>query len=772
MEHTEQGGAQFDPSKIITQGLKYLRHLRLMVLMMALGMVLGVTYFLFATPLYQAKSLIYFDTFGTALKNRDVPETAEIYRPHFMRGMMSQFVTSRIQVGAGKRMGFLGENDTFEDLLDQVSYVGAEIVDHRHLELTVMARNPEIVRGFGKAMAEEFQAFQREGWDEFRDEALRVYAEQLDSIDEKVSETVESLSEVERDQRLTEVTIEQQSLLEIPKKLIESKERLVRMADIQQSLGGLIIPTQSGGGVTSSNEQEEVEVDQALSVLSLLSSFNEEATVEIGDVVRRALSGTRDAVTANNSQIAKIVQPDDVEGVESWKELEIDRRLLEKEIQEASDIYLPEHPQMLEMRRRMSSINSSLISEMEVELEKFELEFQRLEGRIGELELRMPEYYAVTEKMGKSAVAYNSVEQTQLMWSKAREALADKLAAVSFSDNFDWIQVRFKGHTSLRDEVPVSPNKKKLILLSLMIGLGGAIGLPSVINLLNTSASNLQQLEAYIGIRGIGIVPLSAPEDLEAVHRSPAQGATVPNYLLECFRLVRSAVCLHPGRTGRSQVVLVTSARPQEGKTTQSANLAWAFHSMGEKVLLVDCDLRRGRIHGLLGIDAGPGMTKMLLGEVSPQDAVVGTGLDGFSVVPRGPVIAGTTELLCQKPFEKLLEYWRTHYDRIILDCPPTLGLSEPSSLQRLADGVVLVVRSEVTPMKDVKDAVTLLRKTGAHFFGFVLNGVDLSKAGNYYHYYYYSAPYYDQLEENEDGLDANDSPVKTEQNDRDLLLS
>lgn len=669
-------------------------------------------------------------------------------------------------------MGFLGENDTFEDLLDQVSYVGAEIVDHRHLELTVMARNPEIVRGFGKAMAEEFQAFQREGWDEFRDEALRVYAEQLDSIDEKVSETVESLSEVERDQRLTEVTIEQQSLLEIPKKLIESKERLVRMADIQQSLGGLIIPTQSGGGVTSSNEQEEVEVDQALSVLSLLSSFNEEATVEIGDVVRRALSGTRDAVTANNSQIAKIVQPDDVEGVESWKELEIDRRLLEKEIQEASDIYLPEHPQMLEMRRRMSSINSSLISEMEVELEKFELEFQRLEGRIGELELRMPEYYAVTEKMGKSAVAYNSVEQTQLMWSKAREALADKLAAVSFSDNFDWIQVRFKGHTSLRDEVPVSPNKKKLILLSLMIGLGGAIGLPSVINLLNTSASNLQQLEAYIGIRGIGIVPLSAPEDLEAVHRSPAQGATVPNYLLECFRLVRSAVCLHPGRTGRSQVVLVTSARPQEGKTTQSANLAWAFHSMGEKVLLVDCDLRRGRIHGLLGIDAGPGMTKMLLGEVSPQDAVVGTGLDGFSVVPRGPVIAGTTELLCQKPFEKLLEYWRTHYDRIILDCPPTLGLSEPSSLQRLADGVVLVVRSEVTPMKDVKDAVTLLRKTGAHFFGFVLNGVDLSKAGNYYHYYYYSAPYYDQLEENEDGLDANDSPVKTEQNDRDLLLS
>jgi len=152
-------------------------------------------------------------------------------------------------------------------------------------------------------------------------------------------------------------------------------------------------------------------------------------------------------------------------------------------------------------------------------------------------------------------------------------------------------------------------------------------------------------------------------------------------------------------------------------------------------------------------------MSRMLSGQVSPDEAILPTGQEGFDAIPRGPIIPGSTELLCQERFFKLIETLKTKYDRIILDCPPTLGLSESASLQRLADGIVFVVRSEKTSMKDVRDAVTLLRKTGAHFFGFVLNGVDLSKIGNYYQYYYYSAPYYDQFEGEPEELPADPGP-------------
>lgn len=89
-------------------------------------------------------------------------------------------------------------------------------------------------------------------------------------------------------------------------------------------------------------------------------------------------------------------------------------------------------------------------------------------------------------------------------------------------------------------------------------------------------------------------------------------------------------------------------------------------------------------------------------------------------------------------------------YDQIILDTPPVLGLSETANLQTFADGVVLVVRAEVTPLKDVIDAANLLRKADAHLYGAVLNDLDLNKVANYYNYYYYSASYYDEFEDSE----------------------
>jgi Mrp family chromosome partitioning ATPase len=128
-------------------------------------------------------------------------------------------------------------------------------------------------------------------------------------------------------------------------------------------------------------------------------------------------------------------------------------------------------------------------------------------------------------------------------------------------------------------------------------------------------------------------------------------------------------------------------------------------------------------------------------------------------VIPRGPVIAGTTEILCQKRFEDLMTLFREHYDRIIVDTPPVLGLSETNTLQRVCDGVVLVVRAEATSRKDVGDAVTMLKKAGAHFFGFVLNAVDLSKGSNYFNYYYYSAAYYDDFDQR---LDDDDNRKNT----------
>jgi len=143
-------------------------------------------------------------------------------------------------------------------------------------------------------------------------------------------------------------------------------------------------------------------------------------------------------------------------------------------------------------------------------------------------------------------------------------------------------------------------------------------------------------------------------------------------------------------------------------------------------------------------------MTSLLQGKISLDEAIRNTAVPLMDVIPRGPIVVGTTDMLAQPVFRAIIDQLAEKYDQIILDTPPVLGLSETANLQTFADGVVLVVRAEVTPLKDVIDAANLLRKADAHLYGAVLNDLDLNKVANYYNYYYYSASYYDEFEDSE----------------------
>jgi capsular exopolysaccharide synthesis family protein len=194
--------------------------------------------------------------------------------------------------------------------------------------------------------------------------------------------------------------------------------------------------------------------------------------------------------------------------------------------------------------------------------------------------------------------------------------------------------------------------------------------------------------------------------------------------------------------------MVVTSARPQEGKTMLAANLAWSFASIHDRTLIIDCDLRRGRMHKLLGLDNEVGMSTLFNQTSTLEETIQPTEVPNLSVLTRGPIIAGSTEKLCTNDFSDLVESLRGKFNRIILDAPPVLGLSETCSLQRVVDGVLLVVMAEKTPSREVKQAYELLRKAGGRFYGFVLNRLDLNRVSNYYSYYYYSSYYYSNFED------------------------
>ncbi len=739
MNSTQNNG--FDLGIIVSRSLAYFRHVRLMVATGCIGVLAGMVFYVYTIPLYEARGLVYLRAHGSPVSVADVPETMESRT--ISRSFIQEFTSKRNLLETAKRMKIVGPNGTWADVLDAVPAVTVSELDSSHIEVAVQARSPEVLHSFISAMVDEFREQQQTSWRQYRDDALQRYADELKALDAKGREGMKQLSALEREGKMAETSLRQTRLNELPKDLIISRELVQKMGEIQKR-------------IDSTPEIGEASADllplpKVIEELSLLTTFEKERDVKIGDVVRRpTATGGSPLISAGGPKMSAevVVQPGMVDPLQPWQKLEKDRRILEGSLLELGKQYLPEHALMKKVNEDLESNERALRAELSFSRQRFQLEHEHYRRKLATLEAQLPDYHNVNERLSLDNQAYSDLEKQNTLWDKAREHLAEKLAVITFAEQRDWLEIAFQGHVSLRDKIPISPNKSKLALLSFFLALGLSIGTATVVNILDASASTLPQLEAVTGLKGVGIVPHTTAELLEDICRSPAIGSKVPNFLLENFRLMRSHILLNPASSSRrNQVVMVTSARASEGKTSIACNLAWAFQSIGGRTLLIDCDLRRGRVHHFTKLPNEIGLTPLLLGKCTLQEAIEKTPLPLLDVIPRGHIIIGTTDLLVQAIFHDLITKLRGEYDHIILDTPPVLGLSETTSLQKVVDGVLMVVRAEKTPRKDVLDAVTLLRKAGAYFYGLVLNDLDLNKTANYYNYYYYSSTYYDDLE-------------------------
>lgn len=184
------------------------------------------------------------------------------------------------------------------------------------------------------------------------------------------------------------------------------------------------------------------------------------------------------------------------------------------------------------------------------------------------------------------------------------------------------------------------------------------------------------------------------------------------------------------------RVLLITSVGPGEGKTTTAANLGIAMAQSGSKVIVIGGDLRKPTLHYAFELRNTVGLTNVLTGAVSWEDALQPTDVDGLFILPAGPIPPNPAELLASKRMQELLEELKGHCDVVIIDAPPVLAVTDAGVLSRMADGVLLVVHVGVTPREVAKAAKDQLLQVGARLLGLVVNG--LSGESGYYYYYYH----------------------------------
>ena len=189
-----------------------------------------------------------------------------------------------------------------------------------------------------------------------------------------------------------------------------------------------------------------------------------------------------------------------------------------------------------------------------------------------------------------------------------------------------------------------------------------------------------------------------------------------------------------------ANVLMITSSVPGEGKSFISSNLSAAFSMMNIKVLIVDCDMRKGRLHKIFEVSNEKGLSNLLLDEVKNYKKYVQkTKVDNVSVIPLGIVPPNPSELLNSDKFENLIDTLRDAYDLVILDTPPIGSVSDSLVIAKYVDEAIIVTSYKQTPMEDLNETKKALEATGVKIAGIVLNNMEYKKHSKYYYNKYYN---------------------------------
>jgi capsular exopolysaccharide synthesis family protein len=312
---------------------------------------------------------------------------------------------------------------------------------------------------------------------------------------------------------------------------------------------------------------------------------------------------------------------------------------------------------------------------------------------------------------------------------------------------------------------PFTPNVRRNLLTALLLGLLGGLGLIFLVEYLDNTVKGPEDVEKLVGLPSLGIIPFLSADGLKkksdpyGSYRSygtegDKPGEAVPevreieliNHLYpkfsiaEDYRTVRTSI-LFSHADSAPKTICFTSTLPQEGKTATISNLAVSFAQLEGKVLLVDADLRKPRLHKVFNLRNVNGLSSYLAGKNSFEEVIQMTSIDNVWTIPSGPHPPNPAELLNSKRMKELLALAKDKFNIVLLDTPPVLAVIDPVIVSSLVDSTVFVVRAGKTTRRPLVRAVEEIRKSKADIIGVVFNEVKIGHQGigtPFYHYYQY----------------------------------
>lgn len=353
---------------------------------------------------------------------------------------------------------------------------------------------------------------------------------------------------------------------------------------------------------------------------------------------------------------------------------------------------------------------------------EFEAQAEVVQGRIDALDAELfADDSALTEDQRTIALVQRNEYQSELEALETSARLAEDAGAVIIN-------------AAEVPDSPFEPTPVRTALLAFVVGLLIGLGAAFLVDYMDRSLRDEEELIKATGLPVLAVIPKLKgwkPSDTHVVTREDPSSPPA-----EAYRALRTGLqFLQIDR--KLKVVQVTSPKPADGKTTTSANLAVVCARAGQRVALLDCDLRRPRVHEFFGLANDQGFTSVLMG-ASPADVVQKVdGEPNLVVIPSGPIPPDPSEVLANDKTEKLIESLADHFDVVIVDSPPVLVVSDPLILSSHADGVVLVASADSTNREQAERAAAQLAQVDAPVLGTVLNAFNPKAGHSSYDYRY-----------------------------------
>ena len=420
------------------------------------------------------------------------------------------------------------------------------------------------------------------------------------------------------------------------------------------------------------------------------------------------------------------------------------------------------HPKVIELNSQMKQLDETIRAEIQKIAARSRTEYEAAKRREDMLRGALETQKTQANTLNQSAIKYNMLKREYESNRQLYDDLLQKYKEASISAGLRADNIRVVDEARV-PERPVRPNVPRNLgigfLMSLIAGVVLAFGLDKLSERqMQDRICTPQQIQEISGLDFFGFIP-AAPEPSRKQLASSSNGhgafpvalsaySRPRSQMSEAYRALRTSILLS-GLDSESKVILVTSALPQEGKTTTSMNLATVLAQNGRRVLLVDADLRRPGLHKILGIkESSMGLARALTGEESLNQSIVATPQKGLYVMPAGPCPANPAEMLSSPGMDDLNECWREQFDHIVLDSPPVLAVTDPVLLTAFADSVLLVVRVNTTPIPALVAARDQLLKGKPRRIAVVVNAIDGSSARNGYYGPHCSYGYYEEADQ------------------------